>query len=1205
MCPLTDERIAEEAVCLAKTWQDRANALQTREERRRYRQLARLVANPSDKSILTALIDQGFRTQNFRRTADQIARIFRDRGIPRFFSLPEKFLIHLFLMFGRFLPGLTVPRIKAKLRADSSHVIIAGEREPLDAYLAGQRSEGVRVNINHLGEEVLGEEEALARMNTYLSDLRDPRIESIAVKISTLCAQIHALPFDETAGRIQERLSCLYREAAAQIYRRPDGTAAPKSVTLDMEAYRDMALTTAAFTRTLDQPEFKRFFAGMALQAYLPDSFSMLKEITEWARHRVDGGGSPVKIRIVKGANMEMEQIEAALSDWPLAPYDNKIDVDANWKRMVAFALEPEHIRAVHLGVASHNLFDLAYAFLLARRNQVTDFFTFEMIEGMANHVRRALRETGQDVLAYAPVAEEKHFINAVAYLIRRLDENTAPKNFLRHLNRLKTGSAEWEMLAEQFRASVRRMPALREQPHRLQTRLQENFPRRHGTFHEGAFRNEPNTDWSLAANRTWAEDIRRRWLKTPGDTPLEVPLAVAGKEISVGRKRVRSLDPNQFPKQVVVARCTLARPEDVKRAAAVAKEDPDGWRRLPHRRRHRVLSAAANEIRRARGDLIGAAAATTGKLFTEADPEVSEAVDFAELYPHAARTYFEMSNLRCRGKGVGVVVSPWNFPIAIPCSGIAAALAAGNTVIFKPSSEAILVGWLLCRCFWRAGVSQNTLQFLPCEGGGAGARLAGHPDVDFIILTGGTQTGLSVLRARPDAVLAAETGGKNATIVTAMSDREQAVGNVVYSAFGNSGQKCSATSLLILERELYEDAAFKRQLTDAAATFKTGSAWDFTSRMGPLVRPPRSPLQEALTRLDPDESWALEPRMLAGNPSLWTPGIKWGVQPGSTTHLTEFFGPVLGVMRAESLELAIDLANQTGYGLTSGLESLDRREQDVWKDRVRAGNLYINRGTTGAVVLRQPFGGMRQSVLGAGIKAGGPHYVAQFFDVEEIDPPQPGPLIAPHPLLRLAQRWQRSLAWNAIGPEADDLRRTVHAIRSYLDCVQKEFSREWDYFNLRGQDNLLRHVPLGTVVVRLHPDDRLFDVLARIAAVKATGNRLRVSIPKGLDSPATCFLYGAEGRRLTSKAPVFQESDADLIAAIPRVDRIRYAAPQRVPREVFAAAAETGFYIARAPVRMEGRIELLHYYRQQSVCANYHRYGNLGHRLAEFDEEG
>jgi RHH-type proline utilization regulon transcriptional repressor/proline dehydrogenase/delta 1-pyrroline-5-carboxylate dehydrogenase len=1203
MHPATDERIVEEAVSQATNWQDRANALLEPAEKRRYRQLARLVANADDKVILTALIDQCFRSRDARRVADQMCHLLSAHGIPRFFSLTEKALIHLFLRAGRFLPGRTVPRIIAKMRADSRHAIIAGEREALGAYLQQRRAEGMRVNVNHLGEEVLGEQEALAHMKSYLADLRDPRIESIAVKISTVCAQIHPLPFAQTVDRISERLSILYREAAAQAYTRADGTRVPKSVTLDMEAYRDLALTASAFMHTLDRPEFRSFFAGMALQAYLPDSFGMLQEITAWAKRRVDGGGSPVKVRIVKGANMEMELLESSLSGWPLAPYDNKLDVDANWKRMVSYGLEPGHIRAVRLGVASHNLFDVAFAYQLARRNQVTEFFTFEMIEGMANHVRRAVRETGLDLLAYAPVAEDRHFINAVAYLIRRLDENTGPRNFLRHLNRLQTGTSSWQMLADHFRASVRHIPAVGSHPHRAQNRLAEAFPRERGTYYGGEFRNEPDTDWSLAANRSWAEAVRLRWMKAAGDEPIDVPLAVSGKEIAVGRKVLKALDPNQLPTEVVVARCALAKADDVKRAVAAAKEDPDGWRNMPPRRRHRILSAAANEIRKARGDLIGAAAATTGKIFTEADPEVSEAVDFAEFYPHSARAYFDKRNLRCRGRGVGVVISPWNFPIAIPCGGITAALAAGNTVIFKPSSDAILVGWLLCRCFWRAGVSQNALQFLPCDGGSTGARLTGHPDVDFIILTGGTDTGLKILKERPDALLAAETGGKNATIVTAMSDREQAVGNVVYSAFGNSGQKCSATSLLILEREVYDDEKFKRQLADAAATFKTGSAWDFENRMGPLVRPPRSPLAEAQTQLEAGESWALEPRMLDGNPQLWTPGIKWGVRPGGTTHLTEFFGPVLGVMRAGSLEQAIDLANQTGYGLTSGLESLDRREQDFWKERVKAGNLYINRGTTGAVVLRQPFGGMAKSALGPGIKTGGPHYVAQFLETEEIGPPQPGPLGASHPLLRIAQRWQLRLDWNKFGDDAGDIRKTVLAIRSYLYRIESEFSRDLDFFHLRGQDNLLRHLPVGTVVVRLHPQDSLFETLARIAAVKATGNRLRVSVPRGLDTPATRFLYGPEGRRLTGRDPVFQESDDDLIASIPQIDRIRYAAPDRVPKEVFAAAAETGFYIARTPVLMEGHIELLQYYRQQSVCTNYHRYGNLGFRAGEFEE--
>jgi RHH-type proline utilization regulon transcriptional repressor/proline dehydrogenase/delta 1-pyrroline-5-carboxylate dehydrogenase len=493
--------------------------------------------------------------------------------------------------------------------------------------------------------------------------------------------------------------------------------------------------------------------------------------------------------------------------------------------------------------------------------------------------------------------------------------------------------------------------------------------------------------------------------------------------------------------------------------------------------------------------------------------------------------------------------------------------------------------------------VSKNVLQFVPCSGAVTAGKLTNHPDVDFIILTGGTETGLAISGRRPDVFLAAETGGKNATIVTAMADRDQAISNVIYSAFGNSGQKCSATSLLILEPEVYNDAGFKKQLVDAARSFGTGSPWDFSNRMGPLIRPPEAELEKALNTLEPGESWALKPQMVQDNPLMWTPGVKWEVQPNSVTHLTEFFGPVLGVMQADNLDHAIELVNQTGYGLTAGLESLDPREQQYWKKHIKAGNLYINRGTTGAVVLRQPFGGMGKSVIGMAMKAGSPQYVAQFMAFEDIRPPAAGPLLNHHPLLTLVDQWQQKLDWGKFQAIASDMQKSIRAIKSYLYHAQREFDREIDYFHLRGQDNILRYRPAGTVVVRLHEDDNLFETLARIAAIEIAGCQLRISCPKGLDNPVTRFLHSVEGSRLIGNAPHFYESEDDLIKILPKVDRIRYARPERVPGAVYSAAAETGFYIARTPVMQDGRIELLQYYRQQSICDNYHRYGNLGER--------
>ena len=1192
-----EENIIAEAIAQAEAWQNRANELLTREEKGIQEQMKRLLTHPMDKVVLTKMIDQSFRSHDPGRIADQVNAILGDCGVPDFFSRVEKLLVQMFMGVGRHFPDFAVPKMIDKMRQNSSRAIIAGEKDALHAHLQKRREQGVRMNINHLGEAVLGEDEAAHRLKMYIEDMKDPDIEYISVKISTIYSQISSLSFAHTIAVLKERLSILYREAKANCYTRQDGTQVPKFVNLDMEEYRDLEITSQAFIRTLDQVEFKDYSAGIVLQAYLPDSHGIQRQLTEWARKRVAGGGAPVKLRIVKGANMEMEQLESALFNWPLAPYDNKLDVDAIYKRMVVYGMQPENIRAVNLGIASHNLFELAYAYKVAQAYQVTDFFYFEMLEGMADHVRRALREMSGDVLLYAPVATKDEFINAIAYLIRRLDENTSPENFLRYAPSLTVGSQEWAFLKKGFIAACERRDAAAATPNRVQDRNAETAAGGAGTFTTGEFINEPDTDWCLAANRRWAEAIRSRWRKSAADAPIDVPVVIGGTTRFEGRDVNSCMDPNQYHDNVLLARCAMASREDALEAVAVAAADPDGWRRRSPADRHEVLSGVARELRKARGDLIGAAAANTGKVFSETDVEVSEAIDFAEFYPFTVRQYDAIASVTSVGKGVGLVVSPWNFPVAIPCGGIVTALAAGNTVIFKPASDAVVVAWVLCQCFWRAGISKNTLQFVPCSGGSVGPVLTGHADVDFVILTGGTETGLKMLEQSPGIYLAAETGGKNATIVTDMADRDQAIKNAVYSAFGNCGQKCSATSLLILEKTIYDDPHFKQQLVDASRSFTVGSAWAFENKMAALIRPPSGDLERAMTTLEAEETWALRPEMVDENPFLWRPGIKYGVQPGSYTHMTEFFGALLGVMRADSLEHAISLVNQTGYGLTSGIESLDQREQDIWKDRIVAGNLYINRGTTGAVTLRQPFGGMGKSALGPGLKAGSPDYVSQFMHFTETGYPETGVIQKDCGLLRLVQEWHQLIKWGQLAEHREDIYRTVRAVKSYLYHVERKFSREEDYFHLRGQDNILRYRPVGTVVIRLHPDDTLFETLARIAAAKLSGCRPMVSIPTGLSNPVTAFVFSREGKKLIGGVDVSFQADKALIAMMPKIDRIRYAAPDRVPEAVFAAAAKTGFYISRAPVYMEGRLELLQYYRQQSICNNYHRYGNLGER--------
>ena len=1197
MDPQHDETIITEAVDLAKAWQNRANELLTVEERGIAEQMMRLLIHPLDKVILTKMIDQSFRSHNPGRVADQINSLLRKYGVPDFFSSVDKLLVQMFLGLGRYIPSISVPKVIEKLRHDSSRAIIPGEPDVLYAHLQKRKKQGVQMNINHLGEALLGEEEALQRLDTYIRDLKDPEIECISIKISTIYSQIEPLAFEHTVQILEERLFQLYAAARDNLYRRDNGTLVPKLITLDMEEYRDLEITVAAFKQTLEQDIFKNYTAGIALQAYLPDSYSVQQSLTAWAKARMANGGAPIRIRIVKGANMEMEKLESAIRNWPLAPYDNKLDVDANYKKMIDYGMVPENIQAVHLGIASHNLFELAYAYRLAVQNNVADYFSFEMLEGMADHIRRAMQEIPGEIMLYAPVATKDQFINAIAYLIRRLDENTEAENFLRYSFNLKTDSKEWAFLEKQFVASCGHKNRVRHTPNRIQNRLKDSIFDKMGTFYENEFINEPDTDWSLVSNRSWAEAIRKKWFKHKSDKPIHIPLVKAGEDIYKDRPSRSCMDHSRLPEEICVASYVEAIDSDVDHALATARDDPDGWRSKNLEQRHEILSRVAVELRKARGDLIGAAAADTGKIFSEADVEVSEAVDFAEYYPFSARAFSDLKNVKTRGKGVGLVISPWNFPIAIPCGGIIAALAAGNTVIFKPSSAAVLTAWQLCQCFWNGGVSKNILQFLPCSGSTTGTKLAENPNVDFIIMTGGTDTGMTLLKQRPSVFLTAETGGKNATIVTAMADRALAIKHVLQSAFSNCGQKCSATSLLILEKEVYEDKAFKQQLVDAAGSIAVGSCWNFENKMGPLIQPPKGGLKRALNQLEPGESWALAPKNVYNNPHMWTPGIKWGVQPGSITHLTEFFGPLLGVMCAEDLSQAIELVNQTGYGLTSGLESLDRREHDDWKKRIRAGNLYINRQTTGAIVLRQPFGGMGKSALGGGIKAGGPNYVFQFMDFEDIGFPSAGAVQNDHSLLQLAQEWKLKLDWGLIEAFKTDLNKVIRAVKSYLYHWEQEFSKEKDYFHLRGQDNVIRYLPIGTVVIRIHQNDSLFDVLARIAASKIAGCKTSVSLPIGLNNTVTMFLYSKKGQRFLGDMPIIRQSDEDLIDTISGIHRIRYASPDRVPDKIFQAAAATGFFISRSKVSMEGRIELLQYLQEQSICFNYHRYGNLGER--------
>jgi RHH-type proline utilization regulon transcriptional repressor/proline dehydrogenase/delta 1-pyrroline-5-carboxylate dehydrogenase len=1162
-------RLPDRAVELAEALLHDARARQTSEERAQARKLARMMADPHGKELTIALADQAFRSHRPERVADQLAYLLARYGVPQYMDWWERVALLLGGAMAHYLPSLVVPPIVARLRHETQNVILPGEEEDLRRYIEDRRRAGMRLNLNQLGEAILGEAEAARRLEAYLALLARDDVEYISVKVSSVFSQIDLVAFDSTVAHVAERLRTLYRAAARHRYSHPDGRLTPKFINLDMEEYRDLDLTLTAFRTVLDEPEFLPLSAGIVLQAYLPDSHRVQRVLTDWARARRGRGGAPVKLRIVKGANLAMERIEAAVHGWAQAPYETKAEVDANYKRMLAYGCRPEHAEAVHLGIASHNLFDVAYGLALREAHQVAPWVEFEMLEGMANHQARAVQARAGGLLLYAPVVRAEDFHSAIAYLVRRLDENTAPENFLRHVFDLEPGSGEWTAERDRFLAAFALEPGLSDAPRRTQDRRLAPAARPLAA----RFDNEPDTDWTLAANRAWIEEVVDRWRKRP---PEDIPLQVGG-ELRPGAGVGEGHDPSR-PGQVAY-RYALGGRADVEQALSVAQAAQPAWGALTAAERGARLEACAVELGRRRGELIGAMIVDGAKTVTEADAEVSEAVDFARYY---ARTLLEVaaevSDCRLEPRGVLVVTPPWNFPLSIPAGGVLAALAAGNAVVLKPAPEAVLVGWWLASCLWQAGVPREIVQFLPCPDDETGRALVTDPRVGGVILTGSIETARLFLGWRPDLPLFAETSGKNAIVVTALADRDQAVRDLVRSAFGHNGQKCSAASLAICEAEVYDDPAFRRQLRDAAASLVVGSAWQVASRVTPLTQPPGPALRRALSVLDEGESWLLEPRQSPDNAQLWSPGIKLGVRPGSFFHRTECFGPVLGLMRAEHLPEAIALANAQPFGLTSGIQSLDDREAAAWVEGIEAGNLYVNRPITGAIVGRQPFGGWKASSVGPGAKAGGPNYVLQLAHWRQVTlPALEGERLAEP----LAVHVEHCVSALAVAEAGIRLRASA---ASYARAWRQHFAREHDPMAIRGERNVFRYRRCRRVIVRGSLGVALGQV---VLAALATGTPLTVSVPP--DSLPWPWLTECEGVR------VVVESEAGFVERLAHpedAERVRVWEP--ISLAARAAASASGLAVVDAPVLANGRLELRWYLREQAVSSVVHRYGNI-----------
>ncbi|WP_188037621.1 bifunctional proline dehydrogenase/L-glutamate gamma-semialdehyde dehydrogenase, partial [Actinotalea sp. JY-7885] len=995
------------------------------------------------------------------------------------------------------LPHVVVPAARARLRQLVGH-LVADAGPGLRRHVARARAEGFRLNLNLLGEAVLGEVEARSRLDRVRALVERPDVDYVSVKVSAVASQLATWDTAGSRDRVVDRLQPLYRSAHAH------GT----FLNLDMEEYRDLQLTVAVFERLLADADLSSMAMGIVLQAYLPDSHAALDEITALAARRVAGGGARVKVRLVKGANLAMERVEAELHGWPQAPYGTKAEVDASWVRLLDRALDPARTGAVRVGAASHNLYGVALAHLLARERGVGEALDVEMLQGMAPAQARAVRDAvapDTHVLLYTPVVARDDFDVAISYLVRRLEENAAPQNFLHDLfaGGQDGDAAGVEGQRDAFVAAVAGAATAATLPRRV--------PRGEPTLPGPGFENVPDTDPAVAEARAWAAALPAR--------DVDVPAAVV-----------------------------IRTERDVDDAVAVALGLRDSWATASPERRAAVLRRAALELERARGDLVAVMTQEAGKTVAEGDPEVSEAVDFARYYADRAEALADgaVPGAVFRPDGLTVVTPPWNFPVAIPVGSALAALAAGSPVLAKPApqtprSAGVAYG-AVRRALEAEGFAPDLLQVLDAPEGDVGRHLVTHPDVRRVLLTGSIETARLFASWRPDLDVLAETSGKNALVVTPSADVDLAVADVVRSAFGHAGQKCSAASLLVLVGSAGRDDRLRRQLADAVTSLRVGPASDLGVAVGPLVEPAQGRLLRALTTLDPGERWLVRPRRLDAEGRLWTPGVKHGVARGSFFHLTEVFGPVLGVMRVETLDEAIAVQNEVAFGLTGGLHSLDEREIEHWLRAVEVGNAYVNRHITGAIVRRQPFGGWKASAVGPGAKAGGPGYVPQlgaWADAPDVPRDDDG--------------W---LAW----ARADDER-----------CWREHFGVEHDPSGLAVEANVLRYRPVPHLTVRVGADARERDVTRVRAAAALAGVPVTLSRAPGEADDA--FAVRVRDGAVTG--------------------RVRLVGTSAGLRE--AVAARVGeVTLIDAPVVASGERELRTVLREQAISRTRHRFGHL-----------
>ena len=882
------------------------------------------------------------------------------------------------------LAPLAARAIRAAVLAQARR-FIAGSN-PTEAARAAlvQRHRHRGFTLDLLGEAVTSESEADAYAGAYtrlLTELprhaaawpADPLVDegpdgplprvNVSLKLSALDSQFDAIDPSGTAERVLARLRPLWRLARAN----------EAQVHIDMESHATKDLTLAIFRQIAMEDEFRDWpHCGVVVQCYLRESLRDLESLAAWARDR----GTPIWIRLVKGAYWDFETVHAEAAGWPVPVWQQKWRTDACYEAATTFVME--HATLLRPALGSHNLRSLAHGMAVAEHLGLDRRgVEMQMLHGMGDPEKEAVTAAGWRLRIYMPYGE---LVPGMAYLVRRLLENSSNDSFLR------AGFVKHVPPATLLAAPG---------PAATVDGVTDDTVTVIPPVADAGFRNEPLVDFSVAASRRSMQEAIERLAARFAAGPIAVPIVIDGKKVESGEAFPRR-DPSDHDR--LLANVAAATSADADRAVMVAQRALPSWQRVGWERRAAVLEKAAEILRRRRFDLAAIEVFEVGKPWREADADVAEAIDFCCYYVHEARRLAEPVRVDVPGeenttewlpRGVAVVIAPWNFPLAILTGMTVAALVTGNTVVMKPAEQSSLVALRLHEILLEAGVPPAVLAFLPGRGEEVGPTLVSHPDTAIVAFTGSRAVGMAIHAQAATASAAtgsrlvkrviAEMGGKNAIIVDDDAELDEAVVAVVQSAFGFQGQKCSACSRVIVLDRVHD--AFVRRLSAAVKSLRVGPATDPGTRVGPLVDAEARDRVESFIaegRRTAREVATVDVGILAGRGWFVGPHLFADVDPTGPLGQEEIFGPVLAVFRAKDFSQAIELANGTPYALTAGVFSRSPAHLQKAAATIQAGNVYLNRGITGALVSRQPFGGYRMS--GSGSKAGGPEYLQQFL---------------------------------------------------------------------------------------------------------------------------------------------------------------------------------------------------------------------------------